>query len=84
MNVLVITPYSLRASASPSVDEYTYNSYRGNHQKFSTQSTQQLVRKDKKVVLGRRGFEPGAHTRMAEFKAEGVIVTPLVTASHKH
>jgi hypothetical protein len=38
-----ITPYSLRASASHHMEEYTCNSKGGNHQKPQTHPTEQLV-----------------------------------------
>jgi hypothetical protein len=37
------TPYSLRASASLHMEEYTCNSKGGNHQKPQTHPTEQLV-----------------------------------------
>jgi hypothetical protein len=43
INNLGTTPYSLRASASLHMEEYTCNSKGGNHQKPQTHPTEQLV-----------------------------------------
>jgi hypothetical protein len=65
------TPYSLRASASLHMEEYTCKSYRGNHQNFSSQPGQELVRKDERWLWADRDLNPGAHAHaaMAEIKA---------------
>jgi hypothetical protein len=61
VNDSVTAPYSLRASASLPVEQYTCNSYRRNHQKPSTQPAQELVRKHERWLWADRDSNPGAN-----------------------
>jgi hypothetical protein len=56
-------PYSLRASASLHMEEYTCNSKGGNHQKPQTHPTEQLVEKTRGGARRDRDLNPGGQAR---------------------
>jgi hypothetical protein len=58
----VTTPYSLRASASLHVKEYTCNSLTGYRQKPSMRPAQELVRKDERWLWADRDLNLGAYS----------------------